>query len=180
MTKPLQLLALILVVLVGALVIVRGVRAGGPDDGARDGAASLKVARGAFVRTLRMTGLVESIHFYNVAAPRLIGATGPGSNTLIITKTSPGWQGSSFQRGSSDMGHLRQTTACYVHIAAQTQAPAQLIAGSTTNFFNLPGTFPGHAVDPRRELREFRPSSASSVRGEVRTLGCSQAMFFVD
>jgi HlyD family secretion protein len=77
------------VVLVGALVIVRGVRAGGPDDGARDGTASLKVARGAFVKTLRMTGLVESIHFYNVAAPRLVGATGPGSNTLIVTKLMP-------------------------------------------------------------------------------------------
>ncbi len=36
-----------------------------------------------------MTGLVESIHFHNVAAPRLVGATGPGSNTLIITKLMP-------------------------------------------------------------------------------------------
>jgi HlyD family secretion protein len=89
MKKPLLLLAFILVVLVGALVIVRGVRAGGPDNGPRDGTASLKVARGAFVKTLRMTGLVESIHFYNVAAPRLVGATGPGSNTLIITKLMP-------------------------------------------------------------------------------------------
>ena len=49
----------------------------------------MKVARGAFVKTLRMTGLVESIRFHNVAAPRLVGATGPGSNTLIITGSCP-------------------------------------------------------------------------------------------
>ena len=60
-----------------------------PMTRARQGTASLKVARGAFVKTLRMTGLVESIHFHNVAAPRLVGATGPGSNTLIITKLMP-------------------------------------------------------------------------------------------
>jgi HlyD family secretion protein len=93
MKKPYLVLALILVVLVGALAIVRSVRAGGPpDDGeveARQATGSVKVARGAFVKTLRMTGLVESIHFHNVAAPRLVGATGPGSNTLIITKLMP-------------------------------------------------------------------------------------------
>jgi len=93
MKKSYLLLALILVVLVGALAFVRGVRAGGPPDdanaGARQVAGSLKVARGAFVKTLRMTGLVESIHFHNVAAPRLVGVTGPGSNTLIITELTP-------------------------------------------------------------------------------------------
>lgn len=89
MKKPYLLLALALVVLVGALAIVRSVRAGGPDDEARHGTGSFKVARGAFVKTLRMTGLVESIHFHNVAAPRLVGATGPGSNTLIITRLMP-------------------------------------------------------------------------------------------
>jgi HlyD family secretion protein len=92
MKKLRLLLALSLLVSVGVLAIVRGVRAGGPpgiDDGARHGTASFKVARGAFVKTLRMTGLVESIHFHNVAAPRLVGATGPGSNTLIITKLMP-------------------------------------------------------------------------------------------
>jgi biotin carboxyl carrier protein len=89
MKRSYLLLALILVVLAGALAIVRGVRASGPDDEAREGTASLKVARGAFVKTLRMTGLVESIHFHNVAAPRLVGATGPGSNTLIITRLMP-------------------------------------------------------------------------------------------
>jgi HlyD family secretion protein len=89
MEKRHLLLALILVVVIGVLALVRGVRAGGPDDGTRQGTASFKVERGAFVKTLRMTGLVESIHFHNVAAPRLVGATGPGSNTLIITKLVP-------------------------------------------------------------------------------------------
>jgi HlyD family secretion protein len=92
MKKPYLLLGFILVVLVGALAVVRGVGVGGPDEEeepARQGTASLKVARGPFVKTLRMTGLVESINFHNVAAPRLVGATGPGSNTLIITRLMP-------------------------------------------------------------------------------------------
>ena len=99
MKKPYLLLALLLVVLVGGLAIVRGVRASGTDDEAREGNGSLKVARGAFVKSLRMTGLVESIHFHNVAAPRLVGATGPGSNTLIITRLMP--SGSPSPPGSS-------------------------------------------------------------------------------
>jgi multidrug resistance efflux pump len=89
MKKPYLLLAVILVVLVGALAIVRGVRASGSAEEVPQGGASFKVARGAFVKTLRTTGLVESIHFHNVAAPRLVGVTGPGSNTLIITKLMP-------------------------------------------------------------------------------------------
>ena len=83
------LLALILVVLIGALAIVRGVWASGSDDPVRRATASFTVKRGAFTKTLRMTGLVESIRFHNVAAPRLVGITGPGSNTLIITKLTP-------------------------------------------------------------------------------------------
>lgn len=86
MKKWYLLFAVLLVGLVGALAIVRSVRASSQDDEAPQGTDSLTVARGAFVKTLRMTGLVESIHFHNVAAPRLVGATGPGSNTLIITK----------------------------------------------------------------------------------------------
>jgi HlyD family secretion protein len=89
MKKPYLRLVLILLVVLGAFAIVRGVRAGGPGDAARQGTTSLTVARGAFVKTLRMTGLVESIHFHNVAAPRLVGTTGPGSNTLIVTKLMP-------------------------------------------------------------------------------------------
>jgi hypothetical protein len=89
MPKRYLLLALTVVVLVGTLALVRTVRASDPNDEAPQSTASLKVARGAFVKTLRMTGLVESIRFHNVAAPRLVGATGPGSNTLIITKLMP-------------------------------------------------------------------------------------------
>lgn len=89
MKKQHLLLALALVGLVGALAIVRSVRASGADEEAFAGTASFKVARGAFVKTLRMTGLVESIRFHNVAAPRLVGATGPGSNNLVITKLMP-------------------------------------------------------------------------------------------
>ena len=87
MRKSYLLLALVLGVSVGALAIVRGVQ--DPQDETRQGTGSLKVARGTFVKTLRMTGLVESTHFHNVAAPRLVGVTGPGSNTLIITKLMP-------------------------------------------------------------------------------------------
>ena len=89
MKRPYLLLALILVVLIGAVAVVRSVRAGGPLDDALQGTSSVKVARGPFVKALRMTGLVESIRFHNVAAPRLVGATGPGSNTLIITRLMP-------------------------------------------------------------------------------------------
>jgi multidrug efflux pump subunit AcrA (membrane-fusion protein) len=83
------LLALALVLLVGTLAIVRGVRASGPDVEVLSSTNTWTVARGAFVTSLRMTGLVESIRFHNVAAPRLVGATGPGSNTLIITELTP-------------------------------------------------------------------------------------------
>lgn len=89
MKKPYLLVAFVLVVLVGALAIVRGVRAGGSEGEALEALGSVNVARGPFVRTLRVTGLVESVRFHNVAAPRLVGATGPGSNTLIITRIRP-------------------------------------------------------------------------------------------
>ena len=89
MKKPYLWLALTLAVLVGALAVVRTVGAGDTDQEAPQGTASFKVSRGPFVKTLRLTGLVESIHFYNVAAPRLVGTTGPGSNTLIITRLMP-------------------------------------------------------------------------------------------
>jgi multidrug resistance efflux pump len=89
MKKPYLVLGFILLALVGVLAVVRSVRASGSDAEARQGTASFQVARGAFVKTLRVTGLVESIRFHNVAAPRLIGATAPGSNTLIITRLVP-------------------------------------------------------------------------------------------
>lgn len=93
MKKPYLVLSFVLAVLVGALAISGAVRAGaadgGEDDEALHGTASFRVARGAFVKTLRTTGLVESIRFHNIAAPRLVGATGPGSNTLIVTNLTP-------------------------------------------------------------------------------------------
>ena len=89
MRKRHLLLAVFLVALVGGLAVVRGVRASGTDDDAPPGTAAYKVERGAFTKTLRMTGLVESIQFHNVTAPRLVGATGPGSNILIVTKLLP-------------------------------------------------------------------------------------------
>jgi HlyD family secretion protein len=89
MTKPYLMLALVLGVLIGAFAIAGGVRASDPNDDAPQGTASYQVARGAYVKALRTTGLVESIRFHNVAAPRLVGATAPGANTLIITKLVP-------------------------------------------------------------------------------------------
>jgi HlyD family secretion protein len=86
--RPL-LLAVILAVSVGAFAVVRSVGADDPEIDAPQGTMSWKVARGPFVKTLRMTGLIESVRFHNVAAPRLVGATGPGSNTLIITRLRP-------------------------------------------------------------------------------------------
>lgn len=88
MKKPYLLVALLLA-LVGALAVVRGVPAASQDDEPRQATGTFKVARGAFVTSLRATGLVESIRFHNVAAPRLVGTTGPGSNTLIITRLMP-------------------------------------------------------------------------------------------
>ncbi|HKY21648.1 MAG TPA: efflux RND transporter periplasmic adaptor subunit [Vicinamibacterales bacterium] len=88
--KPYLVLALILVVLISGLAMVRGVGTDADPGGesARP-TGSVKLARGRFVKSLRMTGLVESIRFHTVAAPRLVGVTGPGSNTLIITRLRP-------------------------------------------------------------------------------------------
>jgi HlyD family secretion protein len=88
MKKSYLAVAVALAILVGAFAVVRG-GDGEADDDRREGTGSYKVVRGSFVKTLRMAGLVESINFHNVAAPRLIGATGPGNNTLIITRLLP-------------------------------------------------------------------------------------------
>jgi hypothetical protein len=90
MKKSHLLLGLVPVLLVGTIAIVRSVRASSPAGDALQGTSSFTVARGSFVKTLRMTGLVESIRFHNIAAPRLVGATGPGNNNnLIITRLRP-------------------------------------------------------------------------------------------
>jgi HlyD family secretion protein len=88
MKKSYLLLGLV-PVLLGMVAIVRSVRASSPGNDALQATTSYTVARGPFVKTLRVTGLVESIRFHNIAAPRLVGATGPGSNTLIITRLRP-------------------------------------------------------------------------------------------
>lgn len=82
------LLAAFVVVLVmgAALALVAGARASGSQPAGA--AAVAQVARGAFVRTLRLTGIIESVRYHNVTAPRLVGVTGP--NTLIITKLAHG------------------------------------------------------------------------------------------
>ena len=58
-------------------------------DGPRLG-DRVQVTRSAFVRTLRLTGIIESVRYHNVTAPRLVGVTGPASNALIITKLAQG------------------------------------------------------------------------------------------
>ena len=58
-------------------------------DGPRLG-DRVQVARSAFVRGLRLTGIIESVRYDNVATPRLVGVTGPANNALIITKLARG------------------------------------------------------------------------------------------
>jgi hypothetical protein len=60
-----------------------------PADGGLPG-HSLLVKRSAFVQGLRLTGIIESVRYHNVATPRLVGVTGPGNNALIITKLARG------------------------------------------------------------------------------------------
>src|SRR5438094_1366373 len=81
------LVALILLLLVAAS-LVRGLHRSAA-DAPPAGTVWFTVGRGAFARTLRLTGLIESTRFHNVAAPRLVGATGPGNNTLVITRLAP-------------------------------------------------------------------------------------------
>jgi multidrug efflux pump subunit AcrA (membrane-fusion protein) len=84
MRRRFLLLAFVVAVGAGGLALVRGARA--DEHVGSHGTASVAVARGAFVKGLRLTGIIESIRYHNVAAPRLVGVTGPGNNTLIITK----------------------------------------------------------------------------------------------
>lgn len=53
------------------------------------GPGAVQASRGPFVRGLRLTGIIESVRYHNVAAPRLVGVSGP-NNTLIITKLARG------------------------------------------------------------------------------------------
>ena len=70
-----------------AVALSRGVAA---DEHVETTSSTLvKVERGPFIRSLRLTGIIESTRYHNVAAPRIVGGSGPGGNTLIITKLAP-------------------------------------------------------------------------------------------
>lgn len=85
MQRKYLLLALVVVVVIGAVGLLQGVGAD-PEPATRGDAAVTPVTRSAFVRSLRLTGIIESVRYHNVAAPRIVGGTGTGGNTLIITK----------------------------------------------------------------------------------------------
>lgn len=85
MQRKYLLLALVVVVVVGGVGLLQGVGAD-PEPVTRGDSAVTPVARGSFVRGLRLTGIIESVRYHNVAAPRIVGGTGAGGNTLIITK----------------------------------------------------------------------------------------------
>ena len=88
MPRKYLLLTFVIAVLGGGLLLMQRV---GADEPASNGTPGLvKVARGSFVRSLRLTGIIESVRYHNVAAPRLVGVTGAGGNTLIITKLARG------------------------------------------------------------------------------------------
>lgn len=83
MRRTYLLLALAAALVTAAVALSRGVAA---DEHVTAGpSTSVKVERGPFVRSLRLTGIIESTRYHNVAAPRIIGTSGPGGNTLIIT-----------------------------------------------------------------------------------------------
>src|SRR5688572_25922156 len=86
MPRKYLLLALVVVAVVtGGIALLQGVGAD-PEPSTRADSTSLPVSRGAFVRGLRLTGVIESVRYHNVAAPRIVGVTGAGGNSLIITK----------------------------------------------------------------------------------------------
>lgn len=88
MQRKYLVMAFVLAVLGGGLALMQ--RVGADEPASSDPAGVLKVARGSFVRSLRLTGIIESVRYHNVAAPRLVGVTGGGGNTLIITKLARG------------------------------------------------------------------------------------------
>jgi HlyD family secretion protein len=84
--KPLLVAFVAVLLLIGLLALVPRVRANG--SAPATGPAAVQVARGPFLKTLRLTGIIESVRYHNVATPRLVGVTGP--NALIITKLARG------------------------------------------------------------------------------------------
>ena len=85
MKRKYLLLALVVIAVgAGGATLLQGLSADPP--AITRGTGSAQVGRTAFVRALRLTGIIESVRYHNVAAPRLVGVSGPGANTLIITK----------------------------------------------------------------------------------------------
>jgi HlyD family secretion protein len=87
MHRKYLILALVLLAAAGGIVLLQGF--GGDEDTLPATTASFRTARGPFLRTLRLTGIIESIGYHNVTAPRLVGVSGPSGNALIITKLAP-------------------------------------------------------------------------------------------
>jgi hypothetical protein len=83
------LLAIVVVVAVTTvgIALLQGVSA--DPETVTHARGSVQVGR-SFVRSLRLTGIIESVRYHNVTAPRVVGVSGPGSNTLIITKLARG------------------------------------------------------------------------------------------
>jgi len=105
MPRKYALAAFVLVLMAGVgIALMARVRANG--SAPAGGPPMVQVARGPFVRTLRLTGIIESVRYHNVTAPRLVGVTGP-TNTLIITKLARG--GSQVAAGDLLVEFDRQT-----------------------------------------------------------------------
>lgn len=88
MQRRYLLVAVVVAVVAGATALRQ--RVGADEPAGMPDTPSVQVARSAFVLSLRLTGIIESVRYHNVAAPRLVGVSGPGSNTLIITKLARG------------------------------------------------------------------------------------------
>ena len=83
--RPLRLAVVVaLAVVTVGIALLRGRAAA--DDQPPAATSAVRVESGSFVRSLRLTGIIESVRYHNVAAPRLVGVTGAGGNALIITR----------------------------------------------------------------------------------------------
>jgi HlyD family secretion protein len=84
MHRKYLLVAFLLALVVAGVALIQ--RVGADEPPVSDPSGTVRVARGPFVRSLRLTGIIESVRYHNVAAPRLVGVTGAAGNSLIITK----------------------------------------------------------------------------------------------
>jgi len=88
MKRRYLLVGFLAAIVAGAVALIQ--RVGADEPAATETPGLVQVARAPFVRSLRLTGIIESVRYHNVAAPRLVGVSGPGSNSLIITKLARG------------------------------------------------------------------------------------------